>query len=86
MGILGSKSGRDEDKISLTNLTPKFLDNAITFEEANLILVCKKIFKQELNKDNIPSEYKNRFYKDDDAHDMYIGEVVELIDMRDENE
>ena len=34
LGILGSKSGRSLDKISLTNLTPKFLSNGISFNEA----------------------------------------------------
>ena len=39
LGILGSKSGRDvPDKIELTSLTPKLLNNAVGFEEAELTL------------------------------------------------
>ena len=31
---LGTKSGRDSDKISLTSLNPLYLDNSVSFEEA----------------------------------------------------
>lgn len=41
-GICGSKSGRDVDKVKECNLTPNFDENAPYFEEAQLVLVCKK--------------------------------------------
>ena len=31
LGILGSKSGRDGDKISLTSLTPQPVEHGVTF-------------------------------------------------------
>jgi len=83
LGILGSKSGRDEDKISLTKLTPEFFENAISFKEANLTLVCKKIYFQDLDVSNIshiPQKEIDRFYKTEPAHRMYIGEVIDIID------
>lgn len=44
--ILGSKSGRNLDKLTLAKLTPEVLHNTISFKEAKLIIVCKKfIFK-----------------------------------------
>ena len=55
LGILGSKSGRDvPDKIELTSLTPKLLNNAVGFEEAELTFVCKKIYTRLMAKDAHP--------------------------------
>lgn len=87
LGILGTKSGRDIDKVSLTTLTPDFLEKATTFKEANVTLVCKKIYFQDLEKDNIDKESLplsefERFYKDEPIHRMYFGEVVDIIDKR----
>ena len=80
LGVLGSKSGRDMDKMHDSGLTAKVLENSVTFEE-ELTLVCKKLFKQTLSKDNIvESETSARaFYNTDAEHDMYIGEVVDII-------
>ena len=87
LGILGSKSGRDLDKVALTNLTPEFLENAISFKEAKLTIVCKKIYFQDLDIKNIdinsiPQSEIDRFYKTEPAHRMYIGEVIDIIDRR----
>ena len=82
LGILGSKSGRDTDKIALTNLTPEFLDKSVTFKEANLTIVCKKIFTQKLNIEGMSKEIQDSFYKDDPVHHMFIGEVIDIIDKR----
>lgn len=87
LGILGSKSGRDMDKVSLTKLTPEFLDNATSFKEAKLTIVCKKIYFQDLdinniNTDSVPESEVDRFYKTEPVHRMYIGEVVDIIDRR----
>ena len=82
LGFLGSKSGRDIDKISYTNLTPEFIDNGITFKEANLTIVCKKIYFQDLDKKNIPQTEIDRFYNNEPVHRMYIGEVIDIIDKR----
>ena len=81
--ILGTKSGKDIDKISLTKLNPMFLDNSVSFEEAKITLVCKKIYYQDLNleliKENLSSDIYNRFYGNDPVHRMYIGEVIDII-------
>ena len=82
LGFLGSKSGRDIDKISYTNLTPEFIDNGITFKEANLTIVCKKIYFQDLDKKNIPKTEIDRFYNNEPVHRMYTGEVIDIIDKR----
>lgn len=78
LGILGSKSGRDTNKVSLTNLTPKQIDNTTTFNEASTTIVCKKLFSCDMDIKRIPSDIKDNFYKDNDIHTIFIGEVVSI--------
>ncbi len=80
LGILGTKSGRDGDKVKLTRLTPKKLDKGMTFEEAKVTIVCKKIYYQDLDINVIPEEVVERNYKTEAPHRVYIGEVVEMIE------
>lgn len=79
LGVLGSKSGREIDKIHASGLTPVQIENGITFKEAETTFVCRKLCKQPIEMYNMPEEVVNSFYKDDAGHDMYIGEVIEII-------
>ena len=79
--ILGSKSGRDCDKLALTRLTAKAVGDGVGYEQASLTLVCKKIYSEQLKKDRIPAEAVATFYSGDDGvepHYMYIGEVCDI--------
>ena len=81
LGILGSKSGRDGDKLALTSLTAKAVGDGVGYTQATLTLVCKKIYSEQLKKDRIPPEAVATFYSGDDGidpHYMYIGEVVQM--------
>ncbi len=79
LGLLGSKSGREIDKMKDSPLTPKVLEESITFEEAEVTLVCRKLFKQELSLENIPEGIVKVAYDGMAPHDMFIGEVVKII-------
>ncbi len=79
LGILGSKSGREMDKMSDSGLTAIKIGTSITFKEAELTIVCKKLFKQRLLSENMPADVVNAFYGDNDLHDMYIGEVIDIV-------
>ena len=82
LGVMGSKSGRDMDKMNDSGLTPEFLDNGVTFKEAELTLVCKKMHKQVLDPDAMPEEVRDAYYSDEDWHEMYIGEIVNVWEKR----
>lgn len=82
LGILGSKSGRDLDKIALTRLKPKFLDKTVSFEESKLTIVCKKIYFQDLDIKNVPQGAIDKWYTTEPVHRMYIGEVIDIMDRR----
>ena len=79
LGVLGSKSGRDMDKIHDSGLTAKELADSVTFEEAEVTLVCRKLFRQELDVNNIPKDIASALYEGDAPHVMFIGEVVDII-------
>ena len=79
LGVLGSKSGRDMDKIHESGLTPKEVENGVTFAEAEVTLVCKKMICQRLEPANMTPEIAKQFYENEAEHDMYVGEVVAIL-------
>ena len=79
LGVFGSKSGRDIDKMHFDGFTAKEAGESVTFEEAEVTLVCRKLFKQELDPANMPKDIADTFYGTDAPHDMYIGEVVDIL-------
>ena len=79
LGVLGTKSGRDMDKIHDSGLTAVNAGESVSFKEAEVTLVCRKLFCQRLEFANIPDEVIKSCYASGDPHDMYIGEVVRII-------
>ena len=78
--LCGSKSGRDTDKIKECGLTVRTADcGAPYFEQAELVLVCRKRFAQPMDPDNIPQEVKDKWYPQKDYHTLYIGEIIEAL-------
>lgn len=79
LSYLGSVSGKDEDKISKTNLTFDFIDNTPYFNEASLVLVCKKLYVQNLNPECfVLPELDNKWYENKDYHTMYVSEIQKI--------
>ncbi len=79
LGVLGKKSGRNMDKMHDSGLTPVKAGDSMSFKEAEVTLVCRKMFRQTLEKENMPEDIAKSFYGGNDLHDMYMGEVVEII-------
>lgn len=65
LGVLGSKSGREMDKMHASGLTPVQVENGITFKEAETTFVCRKLCKQPIELRNMPEDVVNSFYKAD---------------------
>ena len=78
--ICGTKSGRDYDKVAEAGLTPYIEGNAITFEEARLAIVCKKIYVQDLDPAGFLDSEIDRHYPQRDYHRMYCGEIVDILE------
>lgn len=80
LSLCGSKSGREIDKVKECGFTVKTAScGAPYFEEAELVLVCRKRFAQAMDPSNIPQEIKEKWYPQKDYHTMYIGEIVEVL-------
>ncbi|MBO4394917.1 MAG: flavin reductase [Eubacterium sp.] len=79
LGVMGSKSGRDMDKMNDSGITAMEVSGSVSFEEAEVTFVCRKLFKQELAVENMPTDVAESLYAGDAPHDMYIGEVVDII-------
>ena len=78
--LLGRKSGRDGDTIAEAGLPPLYIDGTTAFEEAELILVCKKLYHQELQPDNFDEkQVAESCYPTGDFHTMYIGEIEKVL-------
>ncbi len=77
--ILGSRSGRDGDKVALTRLTPKPAGEGVTFAEAHTTLLCRKIYRQDLDSAAVPPDVAAQFYAAEAPHRMYIGEVLSVL-------
>lgn len=77
--ICGSKSGRDVDKMELTGLTPCFDTPAPRFEEAELTLVCRKLYTQDLDPARFLDPAIAGNYQNGDYHRMYVGEIQKIL-------
>ena len=77
--LLGRKSGRDGDKIAEAGLHAEAMGRSVTFAEARLSLLCRKLYHQDLDASAIDPESLSAYYAPDNPiHRMYIGEVVEV--------
>lgn len=78
--VLGSKSGRDFDKMKQSGLTPfKTPNGSVAFKEARIIIECKKSFGAFLKEEDfIDKEIVKSKYPKKDFHKMYVGEIVNI--------
>lgn len=75
---LGTVSGRDEDKLKNTSLHPLFLEDSISYEEAELTFVCKKLYTSEIILEQMPEEVKKQFYEGETTHVLFCGEIISV--------
>ena len=80
LASMGSKSGRDIDKDKEAKLTPMEFEGVTVYKEAELTLICRKIYHADLIKDEIPAEEIKRYYQKEQPHRMYIGEIIKTLD------
>lgn len=73
----GRHSGRDVDKAQETGLIPHPLsEDAVTFQQARLVLVCKKLYLQDITAEGfIDPQLISQHYPNGDFHKVFIGEI-----------
>lgn len=91
--VMGTVSGRDHDKPAEAGLTPKPIGDSVTYREAELTFLCRKIYQHMFSKEDLAPEiqeiYRNNtktFPPDENGdwqpHWMFIGEILETDDRR----
>jgi flavin reductase (DIM6/NTAB) family NADH-FMN oxidoreductase RutF len=80
LNILGSRSGRDGDKIALAGLTPMASSQVAApgFEQAELIIECRKIYHDIFHPANFLSGDIEGNYNGANYHTIYFGEVLAI--------
>ena len=79
LGICGSKSGRDTDKIEAAGLTPVEPEviSVPGIKELPLTLECRVLYRQEQESDQFNDEITRQFYTMETGdHICYYGEIV----------
>lgn len=81
LSLCGTKSGRELDKIKECGFTVLTAESgAPYFEEAELVLVCKKLYTGRIEPDGFHDEaLREKNYPNKDYHHYYIGEIVECL-------
>ena len=77
LGVLGSKSGRDMDKMHQSGLTPVALEGEYAFAEARMVLVCRKVYADWVDPERFVdrSVFDKSYAQPDDVHRIYVAEV-----------
>ena len=78
--LLGSKSGRDGNKIAESGLTPEASTRiaAPGFAEAGLVLECRKIYSDDIDPARFLDPSIAVHYPQKDYHRIYFGEIVAI--------
>ncbi|MDF9867313.1 flavin reductase (DIM6/NTAB) family NADH-FMN oxidoreductase RutF [Bacilli bacterium PM5-3] len=77
---LGTVSGKNEDKISKSSLTLINSNNIPYFNEAKLVLICKKLYVQNMVESSFMyDETIENNYPYKDYHTSYIGEIINVL-------
>lgn len=80
MTLCGTKSGRDMDKVKECNLTQIKDQPAPYFGEAELTLICRKLYAQDLDPACfVDGTVDEKNYPGKDYHRMYIGEIETVL-------
>ena len=78
--LLGTKSGRDGNKIAEAGLTPIAATRvaAPCFAEAELVLECRKIYWDDLAPEHFLDPAIDQHYPNKDYHRIYFGEILAI--------
>ena len=78
--LCGTKSGREIDKIKECNFTVETENGAPYFAEAELVLVCRKAYWQDMDPAHfLDPELDGKWYPERDYHRIFIGEIEQVL-------
>ena len=80
LSYCGKVTGKDMDKIKEAGLTPYFTDGTTGIEEADMIMVCKKMYHDTIKPECFDeTENDSKWYPEKDYHTMYIAEIQKVL-------
>ena len=80
LSYLGTVSGRDENKIEKACLTTAYCDGTPYFEEADTVIICKKLCAADLKEsDFIQKQMCDKWFATKDFHTVYISEIIKVM-------
>lgn len=74
---LGRISGIHSNKIEHTSLTPVELNNGVSYKQAELTFLCKKIYEYDFEKEKMPV-HMQKIYGTLAPHTEYIGYIEDV--------
>ncbi len=75
----GRNSGRVVDKMKETNFTPVFSDGTTYFDEAETVLICKKLAVTEITPDSFIDKDIDKNYTNNDYHKVFVAEIIKTL-------
>lgn len=80
LNLIGTKSGRDGDKIRESGLTPIVSEHVAApgYAEADLIIECRKIYWGDIEPQHFLKDDIDQNYSKKDYHRFYYGEILYL--------
>jgi flavin reductase (DIM6/NTAB) family NADH-FMN oxidoreductase RutF len=79
LNYIGSHSGRDGDKAEGSGLSPiVFGDGSLSFAEAREVLVCRKLYAQDIDPAHFIDASLESHYPKKDYHRLYIAKIEHL--------
>ena len=78
MKLCGVKSGRNMDKIAESGFHTVELDGVPVIAEAELALVCRKIYIDDIKAENFLDSAPLSYYEKDGLHRVYVLEIEKV--------
>jgi flavin reductase (DIM6/NTAB) family NADH-FMN oxidoreductase RutF len=79
LAYCGSHSGRDGDKAAATGLSPVFDGDLTYFDQARIVLCCRKMAQYDLGQDGFLDPQIMDNYQGAGFHRMFIAEVERTL-------
>ncbi|MFW6227182.1 MAG: flavin reductase family protein [Bacteroidota bacterium] len=76
LNVMGTRSGREINKMETQNLKAVESENgSVYFEQARIVLECHKIYHDDIKPELFADPSLHKMYPSEDYHRMYIGEL-----------
>lgn len=78
LGFCGRESGRDRDKLAECGLGTEELDGVSVISEAETVVICKKLYADDLKEECFIDKEALSHYEKKDYHRAYVCEIEKV--------